>query len=80
MSFLKIFFLPCGDHYVQLRDLDNSSNTHYDFSTKLMFITARSSTTITQRFHKFKYTVVSKLDDKQLFILSLTALQVERKR
>ena len=78
MSFLKIFFLPCGDHYVQLQDLDNSSSTHYDFSTKLMFITARSSTTITQRFHK--YTVVSKLDDKQLFFLSLTALQVERKR
>ena len=53
------FFLSCYDHDVQQRYLANCLSTHRYFSTKLMLITARSSTT-TQRLHSFKFTRVNK--------------------
>ena len=49
----------CYDHYVQQLYLANGLSTHRNFSTKLMLITAWSSTT-TQRLHSFKLTLVNK--------------------
>ena len=45
--------------YVQQRYLTSGLSTHRHFSTKLMLITARSST-ITQHLHSFKFILVNK--------------------
>ena len=58
-SFFLSFFLSCYDHYSQQQYLANGLSTHHQFSTKLMLITARSSTT-TRRLHSFKFTLVNK--------------------
>ena len=59
-SFFLSFFLS---FLLQLlfkqRYLANCLSTHRHFSTKLMLITTRSSTT-TQRLHSFKFTLVNK--------------------
>ena len=52
-------FLSSYDHDVQQRYLANGSSTHRHFSTKLILITTRSSTS-TQRLDSFKFTLVNK--------------------
>ena len=52
------FFLSCQDHDVQQRYLKNGLSAHRHFCTKLMLISARSSTT-TRRLHSFKFTLVN---------------------
>ena len=53
------FFLSCYDHDVQQRYLANSLSTHRHFSTKLILITTRSSTT-NRCLHSFNFTLVNK--------------------
>ena len=58
-SAIFLILLSCYDHYVQQRYLGNGLSTQRHFSTKLMLITTRSSTT-NQHLHSFKFTLVNK--------------------
>ena len=60
LSFFLSFFLSFLLRLLfKQRYLANCLSTHRHFSTKLMLITTRSSTT-TQRLHSFKFTLVNK--------------------
>ena len=62
MSFFVFFsFFQFRPDCVQQRYLTNGLSAHRHFSTKLMLIRARSSTTTqSQRLHNFKFTLVYK--------------------